>query len=234
MISTRRSYVYDEETGLYYLQSRYYNPEWGRFLNADALVATGQGMLGNNMFAYCRNNPACRVDISGAADADCLDVKGDDEIEIPADDPHFAGRPAAQPGGSGSSSGDLGPAGGGAPNTPSGGGAPNTPSGGGGTPNVPSTGGGSSVIPPDAFDVYNYIMGHNGSPPPGYKGGGVFNNDGRNGGQQLPGEYAPYHEYDIYPKTPGVSRGLERIVIGVGGRAWYTPDHYMTFYEMGK
>ena len=130
---TYRGYVYDHETGLYYLQSRYYNPEWGRFLNADALVATGQGMLGNNMFAYCRNNPACRVDISGAADADCLDVKGDDEIEIPADDPHFAGRPAAQPGGSGSSSGGLGPAGGGAPSTPSqGGGTPSAPSGPGG------------------------------------------------------------------------------------------------------
>ena len=65
MISTRCSYVYDEETGLYYLQSRYYNPEWGRFLNADALVATGQGMLGNNMFAYCGNNPANMVDANG-------------------------------------------------------------------------------------------------------------------------------------------------------------------------
>jgi RHS repeat-associated protein len=32
-----RGYVYDRETGLYYLQSRYYNPEWGRFINADVL-----------------------------------------------------------------------------------------------------------------------------------------------------------------------------------------------------
>ena len=48
-----RGYVYDTELGLYYLQSRYYDPEMGRFLNADALVATGQGLLGNNMFAYC-------------------------------------------------------------------------------------------------------------------------------------------------------------------------------------
>ena len=52
-----RGYVYDHETELYYLQSRYYNPEWGRFLNADVFVSTGQGILGNNMFAYCRNNP---------------------------------------------------------------------------------------------------------------------------------------------------------------------------------
>jgi RHS repeat-associated protein len=62
---TYRGYVHDHETGLYYLQSRYYNPEWGRFLNADALVATGQGMHGNNMFAYCGNNPVNRVDPTG-------------------------------------------------------------------------------------------------------------------------------------------------------------------------
>ena len=36
-----RGYVYDTETGLYYLQSRYYNPEMGRFINADGLAATG-------------------------------------------------------------------------------------------------------------------------------------------------------------------------------------------------
>ncbi len=60
-----RGYVYDTETGLYYLQSRYYNPEIGRFINADAFVSTGQGILGNNMFAYCNNNPAVRKDDDG-------------------------------------------------------------------------------------------------------------------------------------------------------------------------
>ena len=60
-----RGYVYDQETNLYYLQSRYYNPEWGRFLNADGLVATGQDLTGNNMFAYCGNNPVNRVDSTG-------------------------------------------------------------------------------------------------------------------------------------------------------------------------
>ena len=60
-----RGYVYDTETGLYYLQSRYYDPEIGRFLNADALVATGQGLLGNNMFAYCNNNPVANSDPTG-------------------------------------------------------------------------------------------------------------------------------------------------------------------------
>ena len=47
-----RGYVYDKEYEFYYLQSRYYNPEVGRFLNADALSSTGQGFSGNNMFAY--------------------------------------------------------------------------------------------------------------------------------------------------------------------------------------
>ena len=60
-----RGYVYDRETGLYYLQSRYYNPEWGRFINADGLVSTVQGLIGYNMFAYCGNNPVNRIDYTG-------------------------------------------------------------------------------------------------------------------------------------------------------------------------
>ena len=60
-----RGYVYDQETGLYYLQSRYYNPEWGRFINADAYTATGQGFVGNNMFGYCGNNPVIHCDPTG-------------------------------------------------------------------------------------------------------------------------------------------------------------------------
>ena len=60
-----RGYVYDTETGLYYLQSRYYDPTTGRFLNADAFASTGQGILGNNMFAYCLNNPVNYRDTIG-------------------------------------------------------------------------------------------------------------------------------------------------------------------------
>ena len=61
-----RGYVYDTETGFYYLQSRYYDPAICRFLNADAFASTGQGILGNNMFAYCLNNPVNRLDVSGS------------------------------------------------------------------------------------------------------------------------------------------------------------------------
>ena len=60
-----RGYYYDNDTELYYLQSRYYDPEVGRFLNADAYTSTGQGILGNNMFAYCLNNPANYCDSTG-------------------------------------------------------------------------------------------------------------------------------------------------------------------------
>ena len=60
-----RGYVYDQETGLYYLQSRYYDPEIGRFINADNYPTTGQGLTGNNMFAYCGNNPISRQDDGG-------------------------------------------------------------------------------------------------------------------------------------------------------------------------
>ena len=60
-----RGYVHDLETGLYYLQSRYYDPEMGRFINADSYTSTGQGVLGNNMFAYCLNNPVIFSDSSG-------------------------------------------------------------------------------------------------------------------------------------------------------------------------
>ncbi|MBQ4569990.1 MAG: RHS repeat-associated core domain-containing protein, partial [Ruminococcus sp.] len=60
-----RGYVYDKETGLYYLQSRYYDPETCRFINADGYVSTGQDITGYNMFVYCGNNPVNRKDSTG-------------------------------------------------------------------------------------------------------------------------------------------------------------------------
>ena len=60
-----RGYVYDFETGLYYLQSRYYNPQWGRFKNLDDYIATGQGLNNSNMFTYCKNNTPNRDDPTG-------------------------------------------------------------------------------------------------------------------------------------------------------------------------
>ena len=60
-----RGYYYDRETGFYYLNSRYYDPKIGRFINADSYVSTGQGIVGYNMFAYCGNNPVNRSDAEG-------------------------------------------------------------------------------------------------------------------------------------------------------------------------
>ena len=60
-----RGYRFDTETGLYYLQSRYYNPEWGRFINADALGGKVGELLTHNVFAYCLNNPVNMSDPDG-------------------------------------------------------------------------------------------------------------------------------------------------------------------------
>ena len=60
-----RGYVYDTETQWYYLQSRYYDPATCRFISADVLLSTGQGVIGHNSFAYCNNNPVVMTDDGG-------------------------------------------------------------------------------------------------------------------------------------------------------------------------
>lgn len=61
-----RGYYYDVEMKLYYLQSRYYDPETCRFINADSLLVAGDDYIqGVNMFAYCQNNPVMYSDPSG-------------------------------------------------------------------------------------------------------------------------------------------------------------------------
>ena len=64
-----RGYVYDTETGLYYLQSRYYNPGWGRFIGADSFstiaISLDSALWDKNLFSYCDNNPISRADDGG-------------------------------------------------------------------------------------------------------------------------------------------------------------------------
>ena len=60
-----RGYVFDEETGLYYLRSRYYNPWWGRFINSDVLLCISKTSKSINQFAYCANNPVIYCDDAG-------------------------------------------------------------------------------------------------------------------------------------------------------------------------
>ena len=67
-----RGYYYDTETGLYYLTTRYYDPEVCRFISADVYMTTGQGVLGGNMFAYCLNNPVLYSDTFGESVTVCI------------------------------------------------------------------------------------------------------------------------------------------------------------------
>ena len=63
-----RGYVYDYETGLYYVSSRYYDPEIGRFISpdtTDVLTATPMELTDKNLYAYCDNNPVMREDKGG-------------------------------------------------------------------------------------------------------------------------------------------------------------------------
>ena len=61
-----RGYYYDTETGLYYLKSRYYDPEVGRFITIDDLsYLDPETINGLNLYAYCGNNPVMRTDSQG-------------------------------------------------------------------------------------------------------------------------------------------------------------------------
>ena len=61
-----RGYYYDSETGFYYVSSRYYDPEIGRWINADNVIAgVGGDLKGYNLFAYCFNNPVNMDDQAG-------------------------------------------------------------------------------------------------------------------------------------------------------------------------
>ena len=70
-----RKYVYDSETGLYCLGSRYYDPEVGRFVNADdtdVIFAKPQELGSKNLYAYCDNNPVAREDYAGEFPIPCI------------------------------------------------------------------------------------------------------------------------------------------------------------------
>ena len=61
-----RGYYYDADLGLYYLMSRYYDPQTGRFINADGLEYLDPETIGGlNLYAYCGNNPVMGVDPLG-------------------------------------------------------------------------------------------------------------------------------------------------------------------------
>jgi guanyl-specific ribonuclease Sa len=96
------------------------------------------------------------------------------------------------------------------------------------------------ALPPDVpakvARVLKYIDVQN-TAPPGYEGGRVFLNLGRDGEQSLPrkdvhGKLLAYHEWDVNPRVRGKNRGPERLVTGSDGSAYYTADHYRTFIKI--
>ncbi len=60
-----RSYYYDEESGFYYLNSRYYNPKMGRFINADNVLIANKNIVSSNLYQYVSNNPINYFDNTG-------------------------------------------------------------------------------------------------------------------------------------------------------------------------
>ena len=64
-----RGYIYENETGLYYLQSRYYDPQTGRFISMDSMDYLGAGgdIASFNLYAYCSNNPINYSDPNGTS-----------------------------------------------------------------------------------------------------------------------------------------------------------------------
>ena len=233
-----RGYYYDAETSLYYLQSRYYDPEVCRFINTDSFATTDiDGVLSANMFAYCENNPVINEDPTGAIALTTLILIGSAVFGVAT--ALYTGYEMRQAGygwddtifyslGAGICAfGTVYTLGsslyslycsmswyyGYAP--------------------ITEIGTKNNSIPQEAYDTYEYVTSHNGTPKNGYKGGSTYANDGRAGSAVLPEEYAPFREYDIYPKIKNVSRGAERIVISdTGSSAWYTSDHYKTFVRL--
>ena len=213
-----RGYVWDEETGLYYLRSRHYRPSWGRFVSADSYLT-------NHIYAYCKNNPVSHSDPDGTKTGTIWKrfrefFLGDGFSS------HMHKRP------------DYVEAGYGRQSNPN----PDTQqpvSDGYVTYIVPSTGDSVSV-PDHVFDRVTTLVEHDGEAMLHYHGGGQYHNNPSNpNAQTLPSEYAPFYEYDVNMTTVSIedgrrTRDLERLVFGTGGDGgiWYTQDHYYTFLRI--
>ena len=216
-----RGYYFDTDSGFYYLQSRYYDPATCRFINADVYTSTGQGILGNNMFAYCSNDPV--------KNADHLGYWGICVLNDPMNVFRAFTTPGMFGGGGCGSVADVSSSYYASQNVANydrwwrnSGYNPNT------TWSTEATvQADTAAVPQHAWDTLEYVKNNNGSPPKGYKGGRSFGNHE----QRLPDNYKPFYEYDVHPKVAGQNRGSERIVIG-NGAAWYTNDHYVTFTRM--
>ena len=224
----------NDGTGLYYYRARYYDPVLKRFIAEDPIGLAG----GLNGYSYADGNPVSNTDPSGTI----VPVAGI-YARCVAQCMAMAAVTAALPGGGGLDCFNIGDAAGECllecldPRNWGGGGKGGmgaTAKGKGGK------GGGTSAQgkpPKNATGTLDHVQKNGGQPPPGQKGGGTFQNDGRGGGDVLPktdstGKAITYKEYDVKPYQQGVNRGPERIVVGSDGAAYYTNNHYGTFTKI--
>ena len=243
-----RGYYYDAETGFYYLNARYYDPEIRRFISADDQIAgIGESVIGYNLFAYCNNNPVGYADYDGHMSSRTKEILKN--IAIGAGVVAIGALcVAAVIASGGTAAGALVIAGGGV----AGGGAAALSGAAvvaeatatvavgvcAGVSAVLAVGNGKdsnsesdskTTVPNKAKDIAKQVKSNNGTPPEGYKGGRTYKNIPlEEGAQKLP-EGVNYREYDINPYNKGQNRGAERIVIGDDNSVWYTNDHYYTF-----
>lgn len=90
----------------------------------------------------------------------------------------------------------------------------------------------ASEIPDYVREVLVFVQ-KNGQAPEGYVGGREFQNREKQLPQTGPsGQRIRYREWDVHPRKPGQNRGAERLVTGTDHSAWYTKDHYDTFFRL--
>jgi len=234
----------DKDTGLTYMQQRYYDPVVGRFLSVDPVGADANTGGNFNRYWYANNNPYVFTDPDGRLA--CLN--GNDECQRQQRADERRGIPSLQAGSSGSkekseSSGctecdevRATRAGimrdGGERLKEAGIFAAKESAMMFGFARIGKLLGGllriGSKIPSKVDDVLVHVR-KTGKAPDGYVGGRVFGN--REGILPPSGRY---REYDVDPAPgSGSSRNAERIVIDENsGQAWYTADHYKTFVEI--
>lgn len=98
------------------------------------------------------------------------------------------------------------------------------------TANENSSSESTDSIPDYVRNTYNFILKH-GDAPHGYYGGRTFQNREKRLPLKTPrGQAIHYREWDVHPRRGGVDRGAERLVTGDDGSAWFTANHYQTFF----
>ena len=88
------------------------------------------------------------------------------------------------------------------------------------------------TVPQKAIEMVEQIKANDGNQIAGYEGGRIWRNIPLNEGDQILPEGVVYREYDVNPFVSPAERGVERIVIGDDGSAYYTDDHYHTFVRI--